>query len=148
MIEISRNNFISLIKYVVDNLDDKDYQTTVDKRMYGLKKCRKIFAGNNYQKNSKNEARELYDSLIKPDIDTLKNTLTRGKNKRNNILAIIDNIKSSLFEGSYVYHKRKLLETEESIEERAKLRRQRSDEIAKKERNIDSKVFERNFESK
>ena len=148
MIEISRNNFISLIKYVVDNLDDKDYQTTVDKRMYGLKKCRKIFAGNNYQKNSKNEARELYDSLIKPDTDTLKNTLTRGKNKRNNILAIIDNIKSSLFEGSYVHHKRKLLETEESIEERAKLRRQRSYEIAKKERNIDSKVFERYFESK
>ena len=31
-IEISKNDFISLIKDLVDNLDDKDCQTTVDKR--------------------------------------------------------------------------------------------------------------------
>ena len=71
--------------------------------------------------------------MIEPDIDTLTNALTKGKNKRNNTLAILDNIKSSLFEGIYVHHKDKLLETEESIAERTKLRRQRSDEIAKKE---------------
>ena len=71
--------------------------------------------------------------MIEPNIDTLTNALTKGKNKRNNTLAILDNIKSSLFEGIYVYHKDKLLETEESIAERTKLRRQRSDEIAKKE---------------
>ena len=47
------------------------------------------------KKNSKNEAQELYSSLIKPDVDTLSNALSRGKNKRNNILAILDNIKSS-----------------------------------------------------
>ena len=41
MIEVSRNNFISLIKDVVDNLDDKDYQTAVDKRKYGLKNAEK-----------------------------------------------------------------------------------------------------------
>ena len=31
-IEISKNDFISLIKDLLDNLDDKDCQTTVDKR--------------------------------------------------------------------------------------------------------------------
>ena len=72
--------------------------------------------------------------MIKPDVDTLKNTLSRIKNKRDNILVILDNIKSSLFEGFYFHHKYKSLETEESIAERTKLRRQRSDEIIKKKR--------------
>ena len=31
-IEIPRNDFISLIKDVFDNLDNKDFQTTVNKR--------------------------------------------------------------------------------------------------------------------
>ena len=50
-IEVPRNDFISFIKDVVDNLDNKDYQTTVDGLKYDLKKGRKVFAGNNYQKN-------------------------------------------------------------------------------------------------
>ena len=36
-IQIPRNDFISLIKYVFDNLDNKDFQTTVNKRKYDLK---------------------------------------------------------------------------------------------------------------
>ena len=83
--------------------------------------------------------------MIKPDVDTLKNTLSRIKNKRDNILVILDNIKSSLFEGFYFHHKYKSLETEESIAERTKLRRQRSDEITKKEKKISSKLFGRYF---
>ena len=39
--------------------------------------------------------------MLKPDIDTLNNALSIGKRRRNNILAILDNIKSSLFD--YVY---------------------------------------------
>ena len=30
---------------------------------------------------------------MKPDLDTLNNALSRGRNKRNNILPIVDNIK-------------------------------------------------------
>ena len=36
-IEISKSDFISLIKDVVDNLNDKDCQTTIDKRKYDFK---------------------------------------------------------------------------------------------------------------
>ena len=50
-IEIPRNDFISLIKDVVDNLGNKDFETTVNKRKYNLKKAKKKFAENNYQKN-------------------------------------------------------------------------------------------------
>ena len=50
-IEIPRNDFISLIKDVVDNLGNKDFETTVNKRKYNLKNAKKKFAENNYQKN-------------------------------------------------------------------------------------------------
>ena len=56
------------------------------------------------KKISKNEALKLYNSLIKPDIDALKQTEGKGKNKRNNILNILNNIESSLFEGLYLHH--------------------------------------------
>ena len=49
------------------------------------------------KKISRNEALEIYISLIKSDVDTLNNALSRGINRRNNILATLDNIKSSLF---------------------------------------------------
>ena len=84
------------------------------------------------EKISRNEALKLYNSLIKPDVDMLNNALSRGKNSRN-ILAILDNIKSSLFD-VYFHYQDKSSETEESIAERTKLRRQRSDEIIKKKR--------------
>ena len=61
---------------------------------------------------SRNEALEVYNSLIKPDVDTLKNALSIGKNRRNNILAIPDNIKSSLFDNIYLHYQDKSSETE------------------------------------
>ena len=97
------------------------------------------------KKISKNEAPERYNSLIKPDVDMLNNALRRSKGKRNNILVILDNIKSSFFEVFYFHYQDKSSETEESIAERTKLRRQRSDEIAKKEKKISLKLFERYF---
>ena len=142
-IELPRNDFISLIKDVVDNLDNKDYQTTIDKGKYDLKNAEKYLPEIITKKISKNEARERYNSLIKPDVDMLNNALRRSKGKRNNILVILDNIKSSFFEVFYFHYQDKSSETEESIAERTKLRRQRSDEIAKKEKKISLKLFER-----
>ena len=37
------------------------------------------------------------NNLIKPDVDMLKKVWSRGRNKRNNTLGILDNIKSSFF---------------------------------------------------
>ena len=98
------------------------------------------------KKISTNEAFELYNSLIKPDVHTLNNALSRGRNRRNNILAILDNIKSSLFDNVYFHYQDKSSETEGSIAQRTKLRRQRSDEIAKKEKKVSLDLFKRYFD--
>ena len=142
-IEVHRNDFISLIKDVVDNLDNKDYQTTVDGLKCDLKNGRKVFAGSNYQKNSKNKPLELQDSLMKPDFDALKNASDTCKNKRKNILNVLDNIELSVFDGTYFHQRNQSLESEESIAERTKLRRQRFDEIAEKEKNINNELLKK-----
>ena len=49
-LQISRENFISLIKHVVDNLNNGKYKTIVDCKTW-FKKRKNIFAGNNYQSN-------------------------------------------------------------------------------------------------
>ena len=110
-IKISTNDFISLTKDVVDNLDDKDYQTTVDKRKYDLKNAEKYLLKIIIKKSSENEAHRLYNSLIKPDIDALEKASSRGKNRRSNILNILNNIESSPFEDLYFHYKDNSLET-------------------------------------
>ena len=82
-IEIPRNDFISLIKVVVDNLDNKDFQTTVNKCKYDLKDAEKCLLKIIIEKISRNEALKVYNSLRKPDVDMLNNALSRGKNSRN-----------------------------------------------------------------
>ena len=131
-IKISKNDFISLIKDVTNNLDDKSYQTTADKRKYDLNNVENFLSEITAEKTSKVEGHKLYNDLIKPDVDALQQTKGKGKNKRNNILNILNNTESSLFEGLYLYHSddKSEPETEESIAERTKLRRQRSNEIA------------------
>ena len=131
-IKIPKSDFILLINHVVDNLDDKNYQTTVYKGKYDLKNAEKYLLEIITTKTSKDEARKLYNDLIKPDVDALKHVKGKGKNKRDNIL----NIESSLFEGVYYHCKDvpKETEYERSIAERAKLRRQRLDEVKKEKK--------------
>ena len=79
------------------------------------------------------------------DVDTLKNTSCRGKDKRNNILTILDNIKLSRLEGVYFHHKDKSPETGQSIVERTKLRGQRAVEIVNKNHTISLELFGKYF---
>ena len=51
-----------------------------------------------------------------------------------------------MFTCVYLNYSNKPSESEESITERAKLRRQRSDEVAKKEKMIDPTLFKEYFE--
>ena len=103
-IQISRNDFISLIKDFVNNIDDKDYQTTVDKRKYDLKNAEKYLMEIIIKKISEKEALELYNSLIKPEVTAIDKASSRGKNKRNKTLNILNNIESSFFEGLYLHY--------------------------------------------
>ena len=71
----------------------------------------------------------------------------KGKDKNNKykILDVLKNLKS-IFTGLYFHYKDVPLESEESIAERTKLRRQRSDEISNKEKIIDPESFRKYFE--
>ena len=91
---------------------------------------------------SKNEAPKRCNDLIKPDADLLTYAKFKGKNKRNNILNILDNIESSLFHGLY-FHDKDV--PKRSIAERVKLRRPRLDEVKKIEENINNDLFSHYF---
>ena len=83
------------------------------------------------QKTREKEALELYSDLIIPDIAALGKSKSKTKDRRNNILNVFKNLES-VFAGAYLNYFDKASESEESITERTKLRRKRSDEIAKK----------------
>ena len=68
-----------------------------------FKGCREIFAGNNYRKISENEARKLYDELIKGNIAALEEGKGKSKDKRGNILRILQNLES-VFTGTYFHY--------------------------------------------
>ena len=93
------------------------------------------------QKISENEALKQYSDLITPDITKLKNATGKDKSKRNNILNILENLRSD-FTGVYFHYKGVPLklesesESEVSIAERTKLKKQRLDEIANKEKKV------------
>ena len=91
-INMSRKDFNLLIKDVADNLNNKVYQATVNGLKYDFQKVNEFLLEIGTKKISENKARELYNSLMKPDVDMLKNALSRGKDKRNNILNLLNNI--------------------------------------------------------
>ena len=70
-------------------------------------------------------------------MDALKQVKSKGRNKRENILNILNNIESSLFEGVYYHYKNVSKKTgyERSISEGAILRRQRLDEVKKEKKD-------------
>ena len=97
------------------------------------------------QKISKKYALKLHSDLITLDITALEKSKSKGKDRRNNILNVLKNLES-VFTGVYLNYSNKPSESEESISERTRLRRQRSDEIAKKENMTDPELFREYFE--
>ena len=83
--------------------------------------------------------------MITPGITALEKSKSNGKDRRNNILNVLKNLES-VFTGVYLNCSDKSSESEESITERTKLRRQRSDEISEKEKMIDPESFREYFE--
>ena len=83
--------------------------------------------------------------MITPDITALEKAEGKSKDRRNNILNILNNLES-VFTGVYLNYSDKPSKSEESITERTKLRRQTSYEIAKKEKMIDPESSRESFE--
>ena len=74
------------------------------------------------------------------------NSKRNGKDKRNNILNILINIQSVVFDGiCFDYNDKLEYKSEESIANRIKLRRGRFDEIKRKEQKINNKLFKALF---
>ena len=126
-VKINKNDFDSLMQSVYNNLTKDEFKTTVNKKVYGLKSVKKFLVKITTQNISEMEAFELYSNLITPEITELENTKERGKNKRHNILAVLK-ILESVFTGVCLHYKNEPSESEQSIVERTKLRRQRSAE--------------------
>ena len=100
-VNISDDNYKSLMQGVVNNLGNKNYQTTVNNEKYDLNKAKDFLLKISTENITKNEAQELYNNLIKPDVAALKKSKGRRKIIRLNILSILENIESSAFEGYY-----------------------------------------------
>ena len=92
------------------------------------------------QNISEKDALKLYSDLITPDITALEKSKDKGKDRRHNILNVLKNLKR-VFTGIYLNYSDKSSESEEIIAERTKLRRQRFDDIAEKEKMISSELF-------
>ena len=103
-IKLSRSDLASLIKDAVDNLDKKDYQTKINNDNYDLTNAEQVLLEKVTKKISKNEALKLYENPIESKAVKLVKAKGRGKDKRNNILNILDNIKSIIFEGRYFHY--------------------------------------------
>ena len=91
-----------------------------------MKNAKKFLIKITTQKISEKEAKKLYSDLITPDINKLKNTKSKGKEKRKNILNVLENLES-VFNGRYLHYKNEPSESELKSEdcnvERTKLRR-------------------------
>ena len=146
-IKCSRKDFSSLIKNVVNNLDNKDYQTMISSNKYDLKSAEQFLLEIVTKKINKNEAHKLYKNLIEPKVYELTRAKSsKGKNKRSNILNIYNNVKQSIFEGVHFNYSNESVITEESIADNAKLRKQRLDIIDKKKENINNELFNHYFD--
>ena len=123
-IKLSINDFLSLIKDVVNNLDNNIYQTTISNNKYDLKNAEQFLLKIVTKRINKNEEHKLYKNLIEPKVIELKRAkISRSKNKRPNILNIYNNVKLSIFEGVYFNYSNESVVTEESIADNAKLRK-------------------------
>ena len=96
-------------------------------------------------KTTESEAKKLYNELIQKETDAMEKS---GSNRpgKYNILNILNNV-GSVFTGVYLHYKDVPKETmfERSIAERTKLRRERLDEIKRKEQNINNELFKEYF---
>ena len=145
-IKLSRGDFISLIKDVVNNLDNKNYQTVINNNKYDVNNAEQFLLEIVAKKIRKNEARKLYKNLIEPkSIELTRAKNIRGKNRRLNILNIYSNIKSGIFNDVYFHYFNKPKITEETIAERIKLRKKRLNIIDKNKKNINNELFKHYF---
>ena len=129
-----------LIQDVYNNLNNDELKTTVDKKAYDLKNAKNLLVKITTKKISEKNAHELYSDLITPDITALEKSKSKGKDRRNSIVSVLKNLESA-FISVYLNYSDKPSESEQSVAEKTKLRRQRTDKIAEKGKMIYSESY-------
>ena len=124
-------------------MDNNEFKTTVDKKDYDLKNAKKFLLKMTTKKISERKALELYSDFITSDITALKKAKSnKNKNKWRKILDVLENLES-VFTCIYLHYKDVPTISEKSIAEKMKLR---FNEIANKEKMIDSESLRKYFE--
>ena len=97
------------------------------------------------RKTTKSEVKKLYNELVQEDVDALEGEKSNDTRKHN-ILNILNNV-GSIFTGLYFHYRDVPNETmfERNIAERIKLRKERFDEIKRKEQNLTNELFKAYF---
>ena len=138
----NRDEFDELAGGIYNNQNDKDLRIIINKRTYNLKNAKKFWKEVTTHKISKVEANKLYNKLIQKDIDVLKGKKSNDHRKYD-ILNILKNVNSVFTYDTYMHQKYVPGKAmfERSIAERNKLRKERLDEIKRKEKNINKDLF-------
>ena len=143
--EINKKEFEVLTRDIYNNQDNNDFEIIINKKTYDLKNAKKFWTEVTTRKTTKSEAKKLYNKLIQKDIDTLERDKI-NRFEKYNILNILNNV-GSIFTGAYLHYKNVPRETmfERSIAERTKLRRERLNEIKRKEQKINNELLKEYF---
>ena len=134
---------MTIIKIIINYL--KLFKIIISNRTSDLKNAKTFWTEVTTRKTTKSKAKKLYTELIQKDIDILEREKS-NRFEKYNILNILNNV-GSIFTGAYLHYKNVPKETmfERSIAERTKLRRERLDEIKRKEQNINNELFKEYF---
>ena len=139
--EINKKEFEELTRDIYNNQDNNDFKIIINKRTYDLKNAKTFWTEDLNVKPLKVRQKNCITNWY-------KKTLIYWKEKKGNrfekynILNVLNNL-GSIFTGVYLHYKNVAKETmfERSIAERIKLRRERLDEIKRKEPNINNELF-------
>ena len=131
--EINRGEFEELTNDIYNNQDSNDFKITISKITCDLKNPKKIWTEVTSQKISKSDVKELYRELIQKYTEALEREKSNDIRKCNT-LNVLNNL-GSIFTGVYFHYKDvpKEIMFQRSITERIKLRKERFNELKRKE---------------
>ena len=121
-------------------MNNNEFKTTINRKNYNLNNVQKFLVDITTQKIIEKGAFELYSNLIITNINELKNGKGESKTKRNKVSDILENLES-VFTGAYLHYNDVPSESEENIAKRTESIKGRLNEIKKKERDINNKLF-------
>ena len=101
-IQGSKEDVKRIIKDVVENLDSKNYTANVGGTNYNLKEAENFLLDIFTKDIDENVANKLYKNLIKPSTDILIVAPDACKEKRMNIINVLNDLESVIFDSAYL----------------------------------------------